>query len=121
MPRDRFIHGIVQNFRREVMERPFIRSADIHSGSPPNRLKALENLDIFCGVTAGLIDLLPCPRNGLLRLIEKVANFRHGSTRIDGVQPQVADSQRLRALNVPYAQSVRRQSNERGREIRAPS
>ncbi len=48
----RFVHGIVDDFGEKVMQRPLIRSANIHAGAAANRLKPFENLNIRSTIAA---------------------------------------------------------------------
>ena len=48
--RQRLVHGIVDDFREQVMQRLFVGAADIHAGPAPDRLETLEHLDIPGGV-----------------------------------------------------------------------
>jgi hypothetical protein len=45
MARDRLVHRIVEHFGGEVVQRAFVRTADIHAGAAANRLQPLEHLD----------------------------------------------------------------------------
>ena len=45
-----FVHRIVENFRRKVMQRRFVRAADIHGGALANGLQPFQHLNIFGGV-----------------------------------------------------------------------
>ena len=45
MPRDRFVHRIVEHLGGEVVERALVGPADIHARTPPNGLEPLEHLD----------------------------------------------------------------------------
>ena len=49
---DRFVHRVVENFGREMVQRAFIGAADIHAGAAPHRLEALKDLDVLRGVAA---------------------------------------------------------------------
>jgi hypothetical protein len=42
MPRQMFVHGIVQNFRDAMMQRALVRAADIHAGFFADRLQTLQ-------------------------------------------------------------------------------
>ena len=46
----RFVHGVVNDFREQVMQRLLIGAADIHAGPAPHRLQALEHFDVARGV-----------------------------------------------------------------------
>ncbi len=48
--RQRLVHGIVDDFGEQMMQRLFVGAADIHAGPAPDRLEALEHLDIGRGV-----------------------------------------------------------------------
>ena len=45
------VHGVIQDFGRQVMHGGGIGAADIHGGPPPNRFEAFQDLDILCGIT----------------------------------------------------------------------
>ena len=44
---NRLVHGIVERFGKEVMQRLFVGSADIHAGTTAHRLKPLEHLNVL--------------------------------------------------------------------------
>ena len=45
MAGDRLVHGIVDDFGEEVMQRRLVGAADIHAGAAADRLQALEHFD----------------------------------------------------------------------------
>jgi hypothetical protein len=45
-----FVDGVVNDFVDEVVEAALIGGADVHAGTAPNGLEALEHLDVSCGV-----------------------------------------------------------------------
>ena len=45
VPCDRFVHRVVDDFGKQVMQRFFVRAADIHAGTHAHRLKSFENTD----------------------------------------------------------------------------
>ena len=45
MARDRLVHAVVEHLGGEVVERPLVGAADIHSRPPPDRLQPLQHLD----------------------------------------------------------------------------
>ena len=45
------VDRVVDHLEDEVMEPSGARRADVHAGPQPNRLEALENSDVFCGVS----------------------------------------------------------------------
>ena len=49
----RLVHGVVDHFRKQVMQRLLVGAADIHAGPPAHRLEPFQNLDVLGGV-AGL-------------------------------------------------------------------
>ena len=53
MARQRLVHGVVDDFGEQVMQRLLVGAADIHAGPAAHRLEAFEHLDIGRGV-AGL-------------------------------------------------------------------
>ena len=53
MSRQRLVHGIVDDFGEQMMQRLFVGAADIHAGTAAYRLQAFQHLDIGRGV-AGL-------------------------------------------------------------------
>ena len=53
MPGQRLVHGVVDDFGEQMMQRLFVGAADIHAGAAAYRLEPFEHLDIGRGV-AGL-------------------------------------------------------------------
>ena len=49
----RLVHGVVDHFGEQVMQRLLVGAADIHAGPPAHRLEPFQNLDVLGGV-AGL-------------------------------------------------------------------
>ncbi len=49
------IHRVVDDFREEVVQRLFVSTADIHARPAPDRLQALENLDVCRTVAVGCV------------------------------------------------------------------
>ena len=43
---ERLVHGVVDDFCKQMMQRLLVGAADIHAGTPPHRLKTFENLDV---------------------------------------------------------------------------
>ena len=41
----RFVHRIVENFGGKVVQRAFVRAADVHAGTAADRLKPLQHFD----------------------------------------------------------------------------
>ena len=50
MARQRLVHGVVDDFGEQMMQRLFVGAADIHAGPAANRLEAFEHLDIARGI-----------------------------------------------------------------------
>ena len=50
MAGDRLVHRIVEDFRRQMVQRGFVGAADIHAGAAAHRLQALQDLDVLGGV-----------------------------------------------------------------------
>ena len=48
--RERLVDGVVDHLVDEVMEAPRARRPDVHAGSQPDRLEALEDSDVLCGI-----------------------------------------------------------------------
>ena len=44
------VDRVVDHLEDEVMEAAGARRADVHARSQPDRLEALEDSDVFCGV-----------------------------------------------------------------------
>jgi hypothetical protein len=65
--RHRLVHGVVEQLRHQMVQRPLVGATDVHCGAAPYRLQALENLDVLGGV------VLP----GRRCLLEKIL---HGGT-----------------------------------------
>ena len=55
MAGNRLVHGIVEHFGGQMMQRAFVGAADIHTGAFADRLQALEDLDILCRIAARLL------------------------------------------------------------------
>ena len=53
MARQRLVHGVVDDFGEQMMQRLLVGAADIHAGAAAHRLQAFEHLDVGRGV-AGL-------------------------------------------------------------------
>ena len=53
MPGQRLVHGVVDDFGEQMMQRLFVGAADIHAGAAAYRLEPFEHLDIGRGI-AGL-------------------------------------------------------------------
>jgi hypothetical protein len=47
---DRLVHGIVEQLRREMVQRALVGAADEHAGAAAHRLQALQDLDVRGGV-----------------------------------------------------------------------
>jgi hypothetical protein len=45
------VHGIVDDFGKQVMQRLFIGATDVHPGPPANGLQSLKHLDMLGGVS----------------------------------------------------------------------
>ena len=50
---DRFVHGVVHDLGRQMMQGVGIRAADIHAGAAAHGLQPLQHLDILGGVALG--------------------------------------------------------------------
>ena len=53
MAGERLVHGVVDHFGEQVMQRLLVGAADIHAGAAAHRLEPFQNLDVLGGV-AGL-------------------------------------------------------------------
>ena len=51
--RQRLVHGVVDDFGEQMMQRLLVGAADIHAGPAAHRLEAFEHLDVGGGI-AGL-------------------------------------------------------------------
>ena len=49
----RFVHGIVDDFREQMVQRLLVGAADIHAGAAAHRLQPLQHLDVVGGVGVG--------------------------------------------------------------------
>ena len=49
-PGQRLVHGVVDDFGEQMMQRLFVGAADIHAGPAAHRLEAFEHLDIGRGI-----------------------------------------------------------------------
>ena len=52
MSGDRFVHGVVEDFSEEMVQRLLVRAADIHAGAFADRFEPLKDLDILGGIVA---------------------------------------------------------------------
>ena len=73
MARDRFVHGVVEDFGRQVMQRAFVRAADIHAGPAADGLEAFQDLDVLGRIAFG----------GGGRAVEKVGSFAISQDRAE--------------------------------------
>ncbi len=46
----RFVHGIIEHFGEEVMQRPLVDAANVHSRPFPHRFKPLQDLNVLGGI-----------------------------------------------------------------------
>ena len=46
----RLVHGVVDHFGEQMVQRLFVGSTDIHAGAAAHRLEAFEHLDVGGGV-----------------------------------------------------------------------
>ena len=53
MPCQGLVHGVVDDFGEQMMQRLFVGAADIHAGAPAYRLQSFQHLDVGRGI-AGL-------------------------------------------------------------------
>src|SRR5690606_12177582 len=59
MAGERLVHGVVHDLVHQVVQAARTRGADVHAGPAPDRLQALEDLDLACAVLVPL-RLLSC-------------------------------------------------------------
>src|SRR5262245_9894817 len=52
MAGQRLVHGIIDHFGEQMMQRLFVRAADIHAGTATDRLESFQHLDVARGVSA---------------------------------------------------------------------
>jgi hypothetical protein len=50
VPRQGLVHGIVDHFGEQVMQRLLVGAADVHAGPPAHRLQAFQYLDVVGGI-----------------------------------------------------------------------
>ena len=50
MARDRLVHGVVDDFGEEMVQRLFVGAADIHAGPAADGLEPLQHLDVGGGI-----------------------------------------------------------------------
>ncbi len=55
VPGDRLVHGVVEHFGDEMVERALVGAADIHAGVAAHRFEALEDLDVLGRVAVGAL------------------------------------------------------------------
>ncbi len=48
--RQRLVHGVVDDFGEQVMQRLLVGAADIHAGPAPHRFQPLQHLDVAGGI-----------------------------------------------------------------------
>ena len=53
MAGDRLIHGVIEQFGHQMVERTLIGAANIHAGPPADGFKALQNLNIVGCIALG--------------------------------------------------------------------
>jgi hypothetical protein len=49
----RLVHGVVQQFARQMVHGALVAAADVHAGASAHRLEAFQDLDVLGRVTAG--------------------------------------------------------------------
>ena len=52
MAGDGFVHGVVEDFRGQMVQGAFIGTADIHARAPAHRFQSLEDLNVLSGIVA---------------------------------------------------------------------
>ncbi len=52
---DRLVHGVVQDFGDQMMQRPVVSTADIHAGPAADRFQPFQHLDILGGIGLRLL------------------------------------------------------------------
>ncbi len=50
VPGQRFVHRVVDDFRKQVVQRLLVGAADIHARPPPYWLEAFQHLDVAGGI-----------------------------------------------------------------------
>ena len=53
MARHRFVHGIVEDFGRQMMQGVDVGAADIHAGPAADGLEPFQDLDVLGGIALG--------------------------------------------------------------------
>ncbi len=53
-PGDRLVHGVVEHFGGEMVQRALVGAADIHAGPAPHRLEPFQDLDVLGGIAGRL-------------------------------------------------------------------
>ena len=53
MPGQRLVHGVVDDFGEQMVQRLFVGAADIHAGAAAHRLQSFQHFDVGRGI-AGL-------------------------------------------------------------------
>ncbi len=54
VPGDRLVHGVVEHFGGEVVQRALVGAADIHAGAAAHRLEPFQDLDVLGGIAGWL-------------------------------------------------------------------
>ena len=94
MAGDRLVHGVVEQFRREMVQRALVGAADEHARPPAHRLQAFEDLDVGGGVILG--------GDGARRALDKVV---HGGVICLGHE---ANTRRFRTISGRFGSQQRK-------------
>ena len=78
----RLVHGVVDHFREEVMQRLLVGAADIHAGPAAHRLEPFQHLDVL-GAVAGV---RRCRRGAAFAGFSRAALPRAGALRPAGAR-----------------------------------
>lgn len=49
----RLVHGVIKDFRHQMMEGAFVGSANVHAGAPTHRFKPFQHFDAAGGIGVG--------------------------------------------------------------------
>ena len=108
MARHRLVHGVVEDFGKEMMQGLFVGAADIHAGAAAHWLETLQHLDIGGGIAVFATRSgrnLGLGAGGGRQIAEQVlglGGFGHGQSFPNRFRPEYARSGRHASYGLPY-------------------
>ena len=124
----RLVHGVVDDFGEQVMQRLLVGAADIHAGPAAHRLEPFQHLDVLGGIAglAGATRAAPrrlrrarraAPAFGgigeQIRRFRRFRSFSHGLTHMERQNSARKRSARRISRNLPPTMPSGRQNHER--------